>query len=765
MKKILLLLFTVIIIMSPPVVNAGGVADAFGDFLSDVANAVVNVAVSITNVVLGVITSPGCLFGDNVVCDYSNQLLSDADCRTSNLFENNPQCGDGATLVFSTGSLSGDACAYSSRITFYDNDNLRSADEENSKVKIYRFTADASLSGQPLTDWLMNLRSKVGSGITYFSDKEAENYGLLDDYSGIACYGIDRSSYKNYCHSSVSDTTPLLEVDYKDFCKNGVCSFIDTTLPSNVVAAYVAKTSAKYEVKAGVDVTYKTDRTLQNQYDYSQGLPYNGGTIPILREGTGKWGDSYKHYINVNGQKKYLSTQGTVVIHEPVSSLDVTYTVPGWNYWSSGGASSVNPIPYNGGKIPVYAEGSRNNYKHYINVNGQKKYISDRGTVVIHEPVSSLDVVYTTDRTLQNQYNYSQGLPYNGGTISIFRERSSFGGWGSRGYKYYINVNGQKIYSTNGSFTIHEPVSSLDVAYTMGREIISYSQQSCNTSATLSYNDGVISIFNEGKPRILRSCKYYINVNGQKIYSTNGSFTIHEPVKDLILENKFLSTQSGTQANFPILYTNQQYFDKGTAVFGPIKTGADIICIPSNVPAATISNKYEDGSFINHGFKIVWDAPLSASEESPVWYKIYRGANADNLDTEIITDEMRTGERFFMENRIQDVNSALYYKVVAVNEKGEGDGVATSTEGLSVRFLVENMTLTGAGFSERMGVFLVKNGLTVECSGFEVVNDGHNLINGTCDITDAPTGEWTVRIISSDGQLAELPTPFTITSS
>jgi hypothetical protein len=684
MKKILLLLFTVIIIMSPPVVNAGGVVDVAANFLSDVANAVVNVAVSIANVAVGVITSPSCLFGDNVVCDYSNQFLSDADCRIYNLFENNPQCGDGATLVFSTGSLSGDACAYSSRITFYDNDNLRSADEENSKVKIYRFIEDASLSGQPLTDWLMNLRSKVGSGITYFSDKESENYDLLNDYYGTACYGRDRYGTKNYCHSSVLDTTPLLEVDYKDFCKNGVCSFIDTTLPSDVVASYIAKTNAKYEIEAGVDTTY---------------------------------------------------------------------TVPNWYQYSSGRYSSIAAIPYNNGTIPVHAEGSRNNYKYYINVDNQKVYVSAQGTVVVHEPINSLDITYKTDRAL-DQYSYRQGLPYNGGIISILRERTS--GWGSS-YKYYINVDGQKIYSTNGSFVIHEPVSSLDITYKTARALDQSYRQG------LPYNSGVISIFREGTGGWRSSYKYYINVNGQKIYSTNGLFTIHEPVKDLVLENKFLSTQSGIQANFPILYTDQQYFDKGSAVFGPITTGADIVCIPSNVLVVRIANTYEDGSFINHGFKITWEAPASTSEDSPVWYKIYRGGSADNLDTEIITDGMRAGERFFMENRIQDVNSTLYYKVVAVNEKGEGDGEVASTEGLSVRFLVENMTLTGAGFSEGMSVFLVKNGLTVGCSGFELANDGHNLINGTCDITDAPTGEWTVRIISIDGQVAELPTPFTIT--
>ena len=174
---------------------------------------------------------------------------------------------------------------------------------------------------------------------------------------------------------------------------------------------------------------------------------------------------------------------------------------------------------------------------------------------------------------------------------------------------------------------------------------------------------------------------------------------------------------------------------------------------PSKPLNVQVSNKYNDGSYINHGFRVYWDAPSSLGGASSVSYRIYRGTSASSLSTLITTTEMSNGQREFLENRIQDPTKPFYYKVIACNSAkcGDGDVVMSPTD---IQYLTNAMTLTGAGFSKDTKVSLVNDGKSVACSGF-TASDSRTLTGGTCNITDAPTGVWTVRIQNLDGKMSE----------
>ncbi len=183
--------------------------------------------------------------------------------------------------------------------------------------------------------------------------------------------------------------------------------------------------------------------------------------------------------------------------------------------------------------------------------------------------------------------------------------------------------------------------------------------------------------------------------------------------------------------------------------------------IPSKPLNVQVSNKYEDGTYINHGFRVYWDAPSSLGGASSVSYKIYRGTSASSLSTVITTTEMNNGQRFFLENRIQDPTKPFYYKVVACNAAGCSDGDVVSAP-TNVQYLTNAMTLTGAGFSKDTKVSLVNDGKSVDCTGF-TVPDSRTLTGGVCNITDAPTGAWSVRIQNPDGKMSECKDCFKIT--
>jgi|GEM_PF-2624013 len=177
------------------------------------------------------------------------------------------------------------------------------------------------------------------------------------------------------------------------------------------------------------------------------------------------------------------------------------------------------------------------------------------------------------------------------------------------------------------------------------------------------------------------------------------------------------------------------------------------LSIPSKPLNVSVSNKYEDGSFINHGFIISWDAPESLGGAASVGYRIYRGTSQSSLGTLITTTEMDNGQKSFIENRIQDPTSPFYYKVVAFNAKGESVGDIVKAP-IDIRYLTDTMTLVGAGFKDDTKVYLKNNGNSILCSGF-TAPDSRTLTGGVCDITTAPTGNWTVRIVSSNDEYSE----------
>lgn len=186
------------------------------------------------------------------------------------------------------------------------------------------------------------------------------------------------------------------------------------------------------------------------------------------------------------------------------------------------------------------------------------------------------------------------------------------------------------------------------------------------------------------------------------------------------------------------------------------------ISLPSSPLSVVISNKDSDGvTYINHGFKITWDAPTSLGGASSVGYRIYRGTTQGSLTTLITTTELNNGQKFFLENRIQNPQNPFWYKVVAFNAAGESAGEAVQAPD-DVRYLTDPLTLVGSGFTNETKVYLIHNGNSILCMGF-TASDSHTLSGGVCDITSAPTGNWTVRIQASDGSRSDCVDCFKIT--
>ncbi len=164
-----------------------------------------------------------------------------------------------------------------------------------------------------------------------------------------------------------------------------------------------------------------------------------------------------------------------------------------------------------------------------------------------------------------------------------------------------------------------------------------------------------------------------------------------------------------------------------------------------------------DGScvlYINHGYRITWDAPANLGGASSVGYRIYRSQNENLLNAiTITTSELDAGQKYFEENRIQDPSQPFYYKVVAFNNAGESVGSVVMAP-TDIRYLTDILTLTGSGFSDDTKVYLINNGNSILCVGF-TAPDSHTLTGGICDITSAPTGSWTVRIQNPDGKRSD----------
>jgi hypothetical protein len=187
------------------------------------------------------------------------------------------------------------------------------------------------------------------------------------------------------------------------------------------------------------------------------------------------------------------------------------------------------------------------------------------------------------------------------------------------------------------------------------------------------------------------------------------------------------------------------------------------ITIPTGPLSVVISNKDADGvTYINHGFKITWDVPTSLGGASKVGYRIYRGTSQSSLTTLITNTEMDNGQKFFLENRIQNPQNPFWYKVVAFNSAGESVGDAAQLAPTDIRYLTDPLTLVGSGFTNETKVYLIHNGNSILCMGF-TASDSHTLSGGTCDITSAPTGTWTVRIQAPDGSRSDCVDCFKIT--
>ena len=179
---------------------------------------------------------------------------------------------------------------------------------------------------------------------------------------------------------------------------------------------------------------------------------------------------------------------------------------------------------------------------------------------------------------------------------------------------------------------------------------------------------------------------------------------------------------------------------------------------PQNVEITNCdgTERNADGSclvYINHGYRITWDAPVNFGGASSIGYKIYRGESETSLNTLITNPEMDAVQKYFEENRIKDPSNPFYYKVVAFNSAYESDGIVVMAP-TDIRYLTDVLTLTGSGFSDNTKVYLINNGNSILCVGF-TAPDSHTLTGGVCDITSASTGSWTVRIQAPDGKRSD----------
>ncbi|MBU4348667.1 fibronectin type III domain-containing protein [Patescibacteria group bacterium] len=182
-----------------------------------------------------------------------------------------------------------------------------------------------------------------------------------------------------------------------------------------------------------------------------------------------------------------------------------------------------------------------------------------------------------------------------------------------------------------------------------------------------------------------------------------------------------------------------------------------------------------------HGFDVFWESP-EFTGGLPVSYRIYRSTD-ENFPDDSSTTIMTIGEGIFSysDNKIKDPNlNTLYYKVVAINDKGPSDGVIVDTSDLiPIENYVENMTIKGYGFLAPPITYEVNlmsvapaDFYNAECKEFVYSKDldsgDISLINGVCNITNAPIGNYKlhVKMFDVDGNIIEeayLPSAFKIT--
>src|SRR3989344_1312776 len=348
-------------------------------------------------------------------------------CRWENRDDLFPDCGGGGGGGIVIPAVGGEACVSAAKVIFYNNSGPRTADEENKTVKIYRFTIGSSVGNASLIDWFMRLRTQVGNGLTSLYNTESideEYYGKWDYGQGQYAPGgaVDYSRF-----DKATESAPLLEVPYKDFCDaNGVCRFLDKTAQTDSYSAYVAKTTATYNVISPEnEVVYPIQiKCPSGSYDAQRGvcvisydrwidpttyINYDNGTIGVGIERSGPRTFSY-YLTDANGNKIY--SQGTSFALKESLNLLVNY-----------------PIQI---KCP---SGS---------------YDAQRGVCVI-----------SYDRWIDP----TTYINYDNGTIGVGIERS-----GPRTFSYYLtDANGNKIYSQGTSFALKESLNLL-VAYSLQGE-------------------------------------------------------------------------------------------------------------------------------------------------------------------------------------------------------------------------------------------------------------------------------------------------------
>ena len=171
---------------------------------------------------------------------------------------------------------------------------------------------------------------------------------------------------------------------------------------------------------------------------------------------------------------------------------------------------------------------------------------------------------------------------------------------------------------------------------------------------------------------------------------------------------------------------------------------------------------------INHGFQINW-ADLSKNVETTVYYDVAKKDANGNYN--IIKN--KTTDTSFRDDRLRDPSQIQYYQIYAYNSNNSA--IALDRIDSSNMPGVKNevsVTLNGVGFN------LIKDSLNlpsthiymnnntknpafiVSCNGFEY-QDTNTLINGKCDITNAPTGEYDV-VLEIEGTPYTLPKGFTV---
>jgi len=439
-------------------------------------------------------------------------------CRWENRDDLFPDCGGGGGGGIVIPAVGGEACVSAAKVIFYNNSGPRTADEENKTVKIYRFTIGSSVGNASLIDWFMRLRTQVGNGLTSLYNTESideEYYGKWDYGQGQYAPG---GAVDYYRFDKATESAPLLEVPYKDFCDaNGVCRFLDKTAQTDSYSAYVAKTTATYNVISPEnEVVYPIQiKCPSGSYDAQRGvcvisydrwidpttyINYDNGTIGVGIERSGPRTFSY-YLTDANGNKIY--SQGTSFALKESLNLLVAYSLQG--ECSSGFT--------------------------FDSTTGSCK--SSSGYYGPTEP-TALYINYNNGRILAKE-EAKQGLDFELCQSKYQRYAES---WCSSAFLYY-GVEKIKI----GDFAYRE------------------------RTATGGFD------------------KYLV--------TPNTNFILERTPEKRPVINKFLSAASGQGTVFPRLNLVYpiQYFNRGTAIFGPVKIGPPEACPAVPKPVVSIVNQ------------------------------------------------------------------------------------------------------------------------------------------------------------------------------